>query len=99
MTKQEETREGIKRISCRWCEQLPYCEESCGVPELDLAKLSELGVVIKVGEVSENMAQTASEGDKYLAAGNGMFLMSSERTSHIFKNFRDMGYVAVVPLV
>ena len=53
MTKQEEIRAELERISCRWCEHNSYCKgtdqwEACNVPIRDLQRLSDLGVVIRV---------------------------------------------------
>lgn len=56
MTKREEIREEIRRIGCRWCEEISYCQKSCGVLERDLENLSRLGLVIKVeGELTKQI--------------------------------------------
>ena len=85
MTRREEIRKGI--------------EQYTNYPAALWAYLHENGVVLKVGEITENLAQTASQSNTYAAAGQETFMLSSERTSHIFKAFKDMGYVAVKPLI
>lgn len=64
-----------------------------------LKKLHSQDVGIKVGEISDDLAQTASEAPRYLARGKDMALISTERTFHIFKSFKDMDYVATEPLI
>ncbi len=92
MTKQEEIIEGVILIL-----------QSVSLGELTeyeaIIKLHELGVVIKVWEISDDLAQTAFESPKYFAWGKGRALVSSESTFHIFKDFKDMGYVATMPLI
>ena len=95
MTKQEEIREGIAR-------RLPIV--GTGKPDWVLAGillnyLHSKGVVIKVGEISDDLAQTASESPKYFAQGNGIALVSSEKTFHIFEAFKGMNFAAVERLV
>ena len=60
------------------------------------AYLHSQGVVIKVGGISEDLAQTASQPETYYADKVGM---SWERDNHIFKAFKQAGYVAVEPLL
>ena len=120
MTKQDIIREGIGKIldigngdsgaAFLWCGcyegdlggEYPKAREMA----LDniLSYLHSQGVVIKVDEVSNDLAQTASESPRYIArgkdpAGVKMALVSIEKTAHVFKGFKDMGYAAVEPLV
>ncbi|KKM05816.1 hypothetical protein LCGC14_1750220, partial [marine sediment metagenome] len=60
--------------------------------------LHSQGVVIKVAEISDDVAQTASDGETRTAIGRGMTLVSTSRSVDIFRSFKDMGYVAVEPL-
>ena len=95
MATREEIREGIlQRYACRG--KLLSAEE---FTDSLLSYLHSQDVVIKVGEISENLAWAASESPKYFARGKDIALVSTERTFHTFKEFKDMGYVAVIPLI
>jgi len=111
-TKQEEIREDIK--GCLATTHLKLCEAdsradttACGghseYPDIyeqgsiDIMKvLHSQDVVIKVEEISDNLAQTASQIETYYADKVGI---SSERTNHVFKAFKEAGYVEAVPLI
>ena len=97
MIKQEEIRKEVWKFIHEY-------DTAKGDPAVDWAfillyRLSERGVVIKVSEISEDLAQTAAELPQYFARGKNMALISTGKTAHVFKEFKDMGYVAVEPLV
>ncbi len=106
MTKQEKVREGIAKLTE---DRFRFPAEEAGLvwdknfnymlASDILSYLHSQGIVIKVAEISDDLAQTASESPKYFAQGKDMALISTERTFHIFKNFKDMGYVAVDSLI
>lgn len=58
--------------------------------------LHSQGVVIKVGGISEDLAETASQCETYYADRVGM---SWERDNYVFRAFKEAGYVAVEPLI
>ncbi len=60
--------------------------------------MSHPDLYLKKGEISENVAQTASESDTYVAAGETMAMVSCARTAHVFKAFKEMGYVRAIPM-
>ncbi len=76
-----------------------YCSSDTESYKCLMERLDKLGVVIQVGEISDDLAQTASESPKYYAVGKDRAFISSERTAHVFKNFKDMNYVAVERLI
>ncbi len=108
MCKREEIRKVIDTYtddSClfpdRSCNALGsgYCSSDTESYKCLMERLDKLGVVIQVGEISDDLIQTASESPKYFAQGNGIALVSSEKTFHIFEAFKGMGYVAVERLI
>ena len=101
MTKQEEIREGFAAHLLSY--MIPHYKNS---PELSGMVINELfnylhsqGVVIKVAEISDDLARTASETPKYFAYGKDMAFISTERTFHIYEAFKKAGYAAVEPLI
>ena len=54
------------------------------------------GVVLKVAEISEDLAQTAAQFPTYFAPGVGM---SWERDFNLFKQLKAANYVATRPLI
>ena len=76
-----------------------YCALAYKVAKAIMSKLHSQGVVIKVAEISDDLAQTASETPKYFAQGKDMAFISTERTFHIYEAFKKAGYVAVEPLI
>ena len=83
--------------NCKW-EELSEFHRELYLAEVDflLEYMSEQGVVLKVGEISDNIAQTTSQPETYYADKVGM---SWERTYHVFKAFKEAGYVAVESLI
>ena len=61
-----------------------------------LKALSKEGVVLKVGGISEDLAQTASQGETRYADKVGL---SWERSVGLFRAFKEAGYVAVENLI
>jgi len=49
-----------------------------------------------VGEISDDLAETASQGETRSAYGVGL---SWERNVAVFRTFKEAGYVAVAPLI
>lgn len=96
ITKQEEI---VKRIDAilvdghSWL--IPYYRPT-SIRNQILQYLQSQGVVFKVEEISDNLAQTASQIETYYADKVGI---SSERTNHVFKAFKEAGYVEAVPLI
>ena len=107
MTQQEKIREGLAEGLFKYNNPydewgtMPVVTQDTFRSRADrmLLWLNEQGVVIKVGEITENLAQTASQSDTYAAAGKDTFVVSWERTADIYKWFKDNGYVAVEPLI
>ncbi len=96
MTKQEEIREGVRDILAELND-----ESDIGNPysKRILEYLHSQGVVIKVYEISDDVAQTASDGETRTACGRGMAMVSTQKSVDVFRSFKDMGYVAVEPLI
>ena len=100
MSKQEEIKEGLHDAlkgdnPTVVGEPCPYCRDT----EVALNYLYSQDVMIKVGEISDNLAQTASEGEKYFAQGGNIVMISTPKTVDTFKSFKEAGYVAVIPLI
>ena len=101
MTKQEEILSGVTDF-CRVMrvEGMRYNKNFTSEDDAYniLSYLQSQGGVLQVNEICE-VTQTASEPETYVASGNGIVLLSSERTFDIYKAFKDAGYVAVGPLI
>lgn len=109
MTKQEEIREDEARTfyensdickTIAWLD-LPAETKDSFFHKADnlLYRLHSQGCVLKVDEIKEILPDSAAENVRYQATGNGIFLLSSDRTSSVYKAFKDAGYVAVEPLI
>ena len=61
--------------------------------------LAGLDVVIKVGEISEDLAQTASQPETFMAFTKDSAIVSTDKTNYIVKWFKNTGYVTVEPLI
>ncbi len=111
MTEQDIIREGIaqwlycqyreRRVGENWTFDWEKVSEEIKDKFREHAKnlahyLHSQGVVIKVGGISDDLAETASQSPTYYAHGVGI---SWERSNYIFKAFKDAGYVAVEPLI
>lgn len=59
-------------------------------------QLSLWGVVLKVGEISDDIAETAAQGETRTAYKVGI---SWERNVHMYRIFKEAGYEAVEPLI
>ena len=109
MSKQEKIGEGIAHLIADACYRY-FDERIKANSETDyymnfnalleakdfLNYLHENDVVIKVGEISDDLAQTASQGETRSAYGVGL---SWERNVDLFRAFKEAGYVAVEKLI
>ena len=95
MIKQEEIREVVWEFLDDYEKDKPAVDWAF----ILLHRLAAKGVVIKGEGISDDLAQTTSEPERYCAVGNGIALISFEKTFSVFKAFKEMGYTATSPLI
>ena len=93
MNKQDEIEKGLKQI---FASLYILHIDGDAYAEKVLEYLASQGVVIKVAEISTDLAMTTAQSPSYFAPGIGS---SCERTYRIFKDFKGAGYVLVEPLI
>ena len=95
MSKQVDIREGIAGLI-----NLSISEDTKRtISNAIMLYLHREDVVIKVDEISDDVARTASDGETRTACGRGMVMVSTYKSVDVFRTFKDMGYVAIEPLI
>ena len=101
MSRQDEIRgEVFRHLNDVFCDGVTFnVDDFWKATDNLLQYLHSQGVVVKVGEISEDVAQTASDSVKYFAQGGGIAMMLTPKSVDVFKAFKDAGFVAVEPLI